>query len=103
MPTPAKEEQIREIRELIEAATIAIGAYNNGMSVPDMTDLRRVLRENGIRLRVVKNTLAHIAADQAGAPEIKDIVKGPTGIVFGFGEPSTAAKILTDRDRKSVV
>ena len=96
MPTPAKEEQVREIRELIEASTIAIGANNNGMSVPDMTALRRVLRENGIRLRVVKNTLAYIAADQAGAPEIKDIVKGPTGIAFGFGEPSTAAKTLKD-------
>ena len=96
MPTPAKEEQVREIRELIEASTIAIGANNNGMSVPDMTELRRVLRENGVRLRVVKNSLAYIAADQAGAPEIKDIVKGPTGIAFGFGDPSTAAKTLTD-------
>lgn len=96
MPTPAKEEQVREIRELIETSTVAIVANNNGMSVPAMTELRRVLRENDIRLRVVKNTLAYIAADQAGAPEIKEIVKGPTGIAFGFGDPSVAAKTLTD-------
>ena len=96
MPTPAKEEQVREIRELIETSTVAIVANNNGMSVPAMTALRRVLRENDIRLRVVKNTLAYIAADQAGAPEIKEIVNGPTGIAFGFGDPSIAAKTLTD-------
>ena len=74
MPTPEKEEQVRQIRELIETSTVAIATNNNGLSVADMTELRRVLRENGVRLRVVKNTLAHIAADQAGAPEVKGIV-----------------------------
>ena len=74
MPTPEKEEQVRQIKELIETSTVAIGTNNNGLSVADMTELRRVLRENGVRLRVVKNTLAHIAADEAGAPAVKEIV-----------------------------
>ena len=96
MPTPEKEEQVRQIRELIETSTVAIATNNNGLSVADMTELRRVLRENGVRLRVVKNTLAHIAADQAGAPEVKGIVTGPTGIAFGFDDPAAAAKALTE-------
>ena len=96
MPTPEKEEQVRQIKELIETSTVAIGTNNNGLSVADMTELRRVLRENGVRLRVVKNTLAHIAADEAGAPAVKDIVTGPTGIAFGFEDPAVAAKALTE-------
>ncbi|MYD50651.1 MAG: 50S ribosomal protein L10 [Dehalococcoidia bacterium] len=96
MPTPEKEEQVRQIKELIETSTVAIGTNNNGLSVADMTELRRVLRENGVRLRVVKNTLAHIAADEAGAPAVKDIVTGPTGIAFGFDDPAVAAKTLTE-------
>ena len=96
MPTPEKEEQVRQIKELIETSTVAIATNNNGLSVGDMTELRRVLRENGVRLRVVKNTLAHIAADEAGAPEVKDIVSGPTGIAFGFDDPAVAAKVLTE-------
>ena len=96
MPTPEKEEQVRQIRELIETSTVAIATNNNGLSVDDMTELRRVLRERGVRLRVVKNTLAHIAADEAGAPSVKEIVTGPTGIAFGFDDPAAAAKVLTE-------
>jgi large subunit ribosomal protein L10 len=96
VPTPEKEEQVRQIKELIETSTVAIATNNNGMSVGDMTELRRVLRENGVRLRVVKNSLAHIAADEAGAPAVKDIVTGPTGIAFGFDDPALAAKALTE-------
>ena len=96
MPTPEKEEQVRQIRELIETSTVAIATNNNGLSVDDMTELRRVLREGGVRLRVVKNTLAHIAADEAGAPSVKEIVTGPTGIAFGFDDPAAAAKVLTE-------
>lgn len=95
VPTPEKEDQVRQIRELIETSTVAIATNNNGLSVADMTELRRVLREQGVRLRVVKNTLAHIAADEAGAPAVKDIVTGPTGIAFGFDDPAAAAKALT--------
>lgn len=95
MPTPQKEQQVSEIRELIETSTVAITANNTGMSVKDMTDLRRTLREKGVRFRVVKNTLAHIAADEAGVPDMKDVITGPTGIAFGFDDPAVTAKTLT--------
>ena len=96
MPTPQKEQQVSEIKELIETSTVAITANNTGMSVTDMTHLRRALREKGVRLRVVKNTLAHIAADEAGVPEMKEVITGPTGIAFGFDDPAVAAKTLTE-------
>ena len=97
MPTPEKQEQVRQIRELIETSTVAIAANNNGVTVADMTEFRSALREQGVRLRVVKNTLARIAADEAGQPNVKDIVRGPTAIAFGFDDPAQAAKVLTER------
>ena len=95
MPTPKKVEQVAQIKDLIETATIAISANNDGMSVQDMTDLRRALREQDVRFRVVKNNLAYIAADEANKPHIKDVITGPTGIAFGFDDPTIAAKALT--------
>ena len=95
MPTPKKVEQVAQIKDLLEAATIAISANHTGMSVQNMTDLRRALREKDVRFRVVKNNLAYIAADEAHKPQIKDVITGPTGIAFGFDDPTIAAKALT--------
>ncbi len=96
VPTPEKERQVIEIKELMETSTVAITANNTGMSVDAMTDLRRALREKGVRFRVVKNTLAHIAADEAGTPAMKGVINGPTGIAFGFDDPAIVAKTLTE-------
>ena len=57
--------------------------------------MRRALREAGVEYRVIKNTLAFLAADQAGKPAVKDIIDGPTGIAFGYGEPTEPAKALS--------
>ncbi len=95
MPTQRKIQSVAQLRELIEGCTIAISADNTAMTVGAMTALRRALREKGVKFRVVKNTLTYLAADAAGKPLIKDIVQGPTGIAFGFDDPTTPAKALT--------
>lgn len=95
MPTEAKASQVQELKELFESSTVAISADFTGMGVGAMTELRRALREHGVRFRVVKNRLAYLAADAAQKPIIKEIVEGPTGIAFGFGDPVEPAKALT--------
>ena len=84
------------MREWMQNCTIAISADYTRMSVGAMTDLRRAMREKGIHFRVVKNTLANLAADAAGRPTIKSIVDGPTGFAYGYGDPSEPAKALAD-------
>ena len=96
MPTPKKIEQVAQIKELIETSTISIAANNAGVTVETMTAMRRALRDNGVKLRIVKNNLAYIAADEAGMPQMKDVITGPTGIVFGFDDPAVAAKTFTE-------
>ena len=84
------------MRDLLDRCTIAISADNTGMSVVAMTNLRRALREKGVTFRVVKNRLVYLAADAAGKPQVKDIVQGPSGIAFGFDDPTVPAKALTE-------
>ncbi len=96
MPTDRKIGQVEEIKKLIEEATVAISTDYTGMSVDDMNDLRRALREHGVIYRIVKNRLTELAADAAGKPEIKEIVQGPTGVAFGFGDPVEPARAIAD-------
>ena len=66
------------------------------MSVNTMTELRRHLQGQGIEYRVVKNTLTERAAAAAGHPEFKELLEGPTGLAFGYGDAIGPVKVLTD-------
>jgi large subunit ribosomal protein L10 len=101
MPTAKKEQDILALEKRISESTIAIATDYSGMSVTDMTTLRRSLRGQGVDFRVVKNTLTYRAADSAGKPELKEVVKGPTGVAFGYGEVTESAKALTEFIRET--
>jgi len=99
MPT---ERNIREIETLVEKfsnASIVIATNYSGMAVQSMDRFRRSLREKGAQYRVTKNTLARIAADSAGRPEIKEIVEGPCGYVPTEGDAVAAASALVSSIR----
>ncbi len=94
MPTQAKVEAVNSLAEKFEKSGIVITTNYAGLPVDEMTELRRALREAGVEYRIIKNTLAFLAADQAGRPAVKDVIDGPTGIAFGYGEPTEPAKAL---------
>ena len=96
MPTEQKIEAVDRLREKLEGSTIVISADPTGMSVTDMTAFRRALRERGVEFRVIKNSLAYLAADAAEKPLVKEIIQGPTGIALGVGDPIEPAKALVD-------
>jgi len=85
----------------MEQCTVAITTDYTGLSVEAMNALRRDLREKGVQFRVVKNTLTYLAADAAGQPAFKEIVEGPTGIAFGYGDPVEPAKALAEYVRST--
>lgn len=99
MPTPRKVEMLAEIKDRMERASIAISADYRGLSVAQLTDLRRALRPANVEVKVVKNTLAVMAASQAGRPEMSELVQGPTAVAFGFGDPIAPAKALAEHLR----
>jgi large subunit ribosomal protein L10 len=94
MPTQKKVETVQELKGRFENATLVISAEYRGLTVKEMQDLRRKLRDGGLEVRVVKNTLVKLAAEDAGTPELFDIVEGPTALAITFGDVIDAAKAV---------
>ena len=69
MPTAKKEANVAELKDLVERASIVVGAEYRGLTVKEITTLRRALRDAGVEARVVKNRLFQLAASQAGLAE----------------------------------
>ena len=95
MPTQAKFEAVELLKDKFERSSIVITTNYSGLPVSEMTELRRALREADVEYRIIKNSLAYIAADQAGKPAIKEVINGPTGIAFGYEDPLAPAKALS--------
>lgn len=101
LPTDRKIQAVQDMTDWLDGATIVISTNYAGLPVTDMTSLRRALREKEVRYKVVKNTLAYIAADNVGRPELKEIIQGPSAIAFGYGEPTDPAKALSEFIRET--
>ena len=99
MPTQDKIERVQELKDKIERSTITLSADYTRTSVNQMTQLRRAMRAAGIEFTVVKNTLIYLAAEQAGRPQVKEIVRGPSAVAFGYDDPAAAAKTMSDYAR----
>jgi large subunit ribosomal protein L10 len=104
-PAGAKVELVAELRELVGQTQAAILTDYRGLSVAELTDLRKKLRESDTEFRVVKNTLFRRAAEGLMPVEEMDThLSGLTAIGFAKGDPVAAAKVLVDfaRDHKAV-
>ncbi len=101
MPTEAKRAAVADLAGRLGRASIAIATDFSGLTVNEMTELRRRLREAGVEYKVVKNRIAALAADEAGMPEFKELLEQATGVVLGYGEPVAAAKALDEHIRQA--
>lgn len=99
MPTPRKAAMLADITDRMGRASIAISADYRGLTVAQITELRRALRPADVEVKVVKNTLAVMAAEAAGRPEMSQIVQGPTALAIGFSDPIAPVKALTEHLR----
>ena len=73
MPTQRKIEIVEELRDRIERSVIAIATEYRGLSATEMVQLRKAMREAGVEMRVVKNRLLLLAAEQAQRPELAEL------------------------------
>ena len=94
MSTPRKVAMVAQTKDRMERAEVAISATYSGLTVAQLMGLRRAVREADGEFAVVKNTLAMRAADEAGRPEMRELLTGPTAIAFGYGDPIAPAKAL---------
>ncbi len=91
-----KKVIVSEVAEIATAAPSAIAAEYIGLSVADMTKLRRSAREAGIYLRVVRNTLARRALADTKFDCMCDELVGPLLLAFSNEEPGSAARVIRD-------
>ncbi|MBA3780628.1 50S ribosomal protein L10 [Nocardioides sp. InS609-2] len=95
MARPDKTAAVAEIVESFNGAAGAVLTEYRGLTVKQLQELRRSLGENA-SYAVVKNTLAKIAAKDAGISGFDDLLTGPTAIAFISGDVVEAAKGLRD-------
>ena len=95
MPTEAKRETIDDLRAELDASRAMIVSEYRGLTVKEISEIRRALRKQDVTYRVVKNRLMRIAAqDNAAAEALSPLLVGPTAIAFGTDEAATAKAVL---------
>lgn len=93
MPTQAKIESVEEIKTRLDGVRTVLLTEYRGLSVQQLSDLRRQLRAVSAEYKVVKNRLAKLALSSDLAP-VKSLLKGPTGMIFSREDPVAVAKAL---------
>ena len=105
MSREKKVQIMNKLQEIFSTCSVGILADYRGLSAPEMTELRRSLRELGIEYKVIKNTLARFAAEKAGKNELVNFFNGPTSIAFSYGDIIGPARVLAEyiRDSKNAI
>lgn len=101
MATPKKVDAVEKVGEKLKRTTGLVVTDYRGLSVSEMQDLRRRLRAAGVEYLVVKNTLARRAAAENGLDALEAELVGPVGLVIGYDEPVTTAKLVNDYIRQT--
>lgn len=96
-----KKALVAQYVDLFSGSEALILADYRGLTVADVTRLRRKIREGGSSFHIVKNTLCGIALQKAGLPVPARMLEGPTAIGFCQGDISSAAKTLLDFARET--
>jgi large subunit ribosomal protein L10 len=91
-----KVKAVEDLKDRLSRSSIAIGTRFQGLTSQQANDLRRRLAAQNVEFRVVRNTLALIAAREAGKTSTEVVFQGPTGVAFGYGDPIEPAKILAE-------
>ncbi|MCE5253551.1 MAG: 50S ribosomal protein L10 [Actinomycetia bacterium] len=102
MPRPDKIEAVREIAEDLKTSNVYYFLDYRGLTFAEATELRARLAKVDASLKVVKNTLAKIAAAEADVEGLTELLQGPTAIAYCHGDPVRVAKTLQDfiREKK---
>ncbi|KRM18305.1 lsu ribosomal protein l10p (p0) [Ligilactobacillus hayakitensis DSM 18933 = JCM 14209] len=85
---------VDEVVAKFENASSAVVVDYRGLTVEEVTDLRKQLRESGVEMRVIKNTFLKRAAEKAGYEGLDDTFSGPTAVAFGSEDVTAAARVL---------
>jgi len=90
-----KSELVSKLNRTLAEQSIVVVAHNNGLTVAEITDLRRKMRAAGAGFRVTKNRLTRLALAGTNFENLSDLFTGPTTISYS-SDPVAAAKVAVD-------
>jgi large subunit ribosomal protein L10 len=91
-----KKTLVKEVNTVAGDSVTAVAAEYRGLSVSEMTELRKEARNAGVYMRVVKNTLARRAVEGTEFECMQDSLKGPLLLAFAKDDPGAAARVIKD-------
>ncbi len=94
MKRSEKEQMVKELSDRFKKAELTILADYCGLTVAEVTNLRRSLRDNQAEMKVVKNTLAQRAVEDTELVALKTYFAGTTAVITASGDPVAPAKAL---------
>lgn len=92
----AKKQIVEEIADKLKNSVSTVVVDYRGLSVAQVTELRKQLREAGVEFKVYKNSMTRRAAEAAGLSGLNDALTGPNAIAFSTEDVVAPAKILND-------
>jgi large subunit ribosomal protein L10 len=96
MPTEAKAAQIEELTAKLQRSRAAVLLQTEGLTVAEISELRRRLSAAKVELHVVKNTLLRIASERAQFQDLSKVLNGQTTIAISYDDEIAAAKTISD-------
>jgi large subunit ribosomal protein L10 len=91
-----KKKLVEGLKEKISSASILVLSDFRGVSVKQITELRKQLRSEESEYKIVKNTLLHRAIEAAGFKDLKEHLAGPTAMLLGYKDPVGPLKALVE-------
>ncbi|CAM3936599.1 50S ribosomal protein L10 [Mesobacillus zeae] len=96
-----KKQLVEEISEKFKASKSTIVVDYRGLTVGELTELRKQLREAGVEFKVYKNSMTRRAAESAELAGLNEALTGPNAIAFSTEDVVAPAKILNDFAKKN--
>ncbi len=94
MDRQGKEHVVAQLQDRFTKATTAVVAEYKGLTVAELNQLRRELREVGGEYHVAKNTLVELAIEGSPYLSLKDLLSGQNGLVLGYGDTVGFMKVV---------
>ncbi len=91
-----KKAVVAEVADAANKALAAVAAEYRGLTVEEMTQLRAKAREDGVFLKVAKNTLVHRAVEGTEYECMQESLTGPLLFAFSMEDPGAAARLVKD-------
>ncbi|CAM4226698.1 50S ribosomal protein L10 [Jeotgalicoccus halotolerans] len=95
-----KQQHVEVISEQLKNSVSTVLVDYRGLTVSEVTELRKQLRDAGIEFKVYKNTMVRRAADSVGLSELNEFLVGPSAIAFSNEDVIAPAKIIHEFAKK---